>query len=247
MSSDTPTIEKTGLGVTHYTWSDAKSTILGALELCTPSQVITLTPEMCVRAESDSDFSEIISRASIVVADGVGVAWGESKLSGRSVEKIPGIDLASWAIGAIEKIGGRLFLLGAKPDVIEKTAAAIERDYPGIASIGLRDGYFVPEEEDQVVSEIANANPHLLLVGMGSPKQEFFISKYLSRLNCCIAIGVGGSFDVWSGTVKRAPEFYRKTGTEWLYRTVTQPSTRIGRIPKLWKFTGIVFKKARRT
>lgn len=246
MSPIDPTIERTGLGVTHRTWSDAKAAILTSIESSAPSQVVTLTPEMCVRADSDPVFSDIIRNAAIVVADGIGIVWGETKLTGKHVDKIPGIDLASWAIGEIDKIGGKIYLLGSKPDVVEKAVDFIKEKYPGIESIGFHDGYFKSGDEGNVVSEIATFAPHLLLVGMGSPRQENFIAKNLVDLNCSVAIGVGGSFDVWSGKIKRAPSIFRKTGTEWLFRTITQPSSRIGRIPLLWKFTGLVLSKRSR-
>ncbi|MCX6645836.1 MAG: WecB/TagA/CpsF family glycosyltransferase [bacterium] len=235
--------EHIGLGVTHHLWKDAQTAILECFVSRTQCQVITLTPEMCVRAESDKEFSNIIKNAAIVVADGVGVVWGESKLTGKRVDKIPGIDLASWTIEEVEKIRGRIYLLGSKRDVVEKGADFIGKKYPDLASIGYRDGYFRDDEEALVVNEIASLEPHLLLVGMGSPKQDYFIANNITKLKCNVAIGVGGSFDIWSGTVKRAPTFFRKTGTEWLYRTLAQPTSRIGRIPELWKFTGLVLGK----
>jgi N-acetylglucosaminyldiphosphoundecaprenol N-acetyl-beta-D-mannosaminyltransferase len=239
MTANTAT-DKTGLGVTHHLWKDAQTAILHCFESRSQCQVITLTPEMCVRSETDKEFSVVLSGAAIVVADGVGVVWGESKLSGKHTEKIPGIDLASWAISEVEKLHGRIYFLGSRRDVVEKAKDFISLKYPGLGSIGYRDGYFRDDEEVLVVNEIASFEPHLLLVGMGSPKQEYLIARNLQNLKCNLAIGVGGSFDVWSGTVRRAPSFFRKTGTEWMYRTLTQPGSRIKRIPELWKFTGLV-------
>ncbi len=234
-------IEHPGLGVTHHLWSDAKSAILDHIGTFTPVHLITITPEMCLRAHRDEKFAGIISNAGIVVPDGVGVVWGETRLTGKKVEKIPGIDLASWAIDEVIGMNGRIFLLGSIPDVVEKAAGEIKNKYPGFDSIKWRDGYFDTAESNRVVDEIAAHEPHILLVGMGSPRQEEFIAHNLNRLNCAVAIGVGGSFDIWSGLLKRAPELFQATGTEWLYRTFTQPSARLKRIPELWRFTGLVF------
>jgi N-acetylglucosaminyldiphosphoundecaprenol N-acetyl-beta-D-mannosaminyltransferase len=160
---------------------------------------------MCVRADRNPDFDAIIRGAAIVVADGVGVAWGERHLTRARIEKIPGIDLAAWALEEVDRIGGRVFLLGAKPGVVKTAAENVSRNYPRLSVVGSRDGYFTETEEVEVVRTIAATEPHLLLVGMGSPKQEVFIAGHLDHLGCAVAMGVGGTLDVWSGTVRRAP------------------------------------------
>jgi N-acetylglucosaminyldiphosphoundecaprenol N-acetyl-beta-D-mannosaminyltransferase len=234
-----------GLGVTHPTWDSARSAIRLALSSFIPSQVITLTPEMCVRASMDPVFEAVIRGAGIVVADGVGVVWGETRLTGKKPEKIPGIDLATWALEEVDRIAGRVYLVGAKPEVVEAAAEYISRNYPRLSVAGYRDGYFSDTDENEVVKRIAATEPHLLLVGMGSPKQDIFISQHLLELRCAVGIGVGGSFDVWSGTVKRAPAVFQKTGTEWLYRTLTQPKARLKRTSDLIKFIRLCMTKTK--
>ena len=96
--------------------------------------------------------------------------------------------------------------------------------YPGLVVAGARNGYFSPQEEEEILEEINRARPDLLCVALGSPKQELFVLKYQKRLQVKAAIGVGGSLDVWSGELKRAPEFYRRHGLEWLYRLMQEPS-----------------------
>jgi len=237
--------DRIGLGVTHRTWDQAKDALRLHLAAMIPVHVVTLTPEMCVRASRSRPFNGIVSSAGIVVADGVGVAWGERRLIAQKIEKIPGIDLASWALEEVDRIAGRVFLLGSKPDIIVRAATEISRRYPRLKVSGYHHGYFGLDEEDRVVSAVSSTNPHLLLVGMGSPRQEMFISGHLHQLRCGVAMGVGGSFDVWSGSVGRAPAFFRKTGTEWLYRTLTQPGERLRRIPGLWRFIFLVLRKGR--
>jgi N-acetylglucosaminyldiphosphoundecaprenol N-acetyl-beta-D-mannosaminyltransferase len=210
-----------------------------------PVQVVTLTPEMCIRVIEDEAFGSIVQNAGIVVADGVGVVWGEGVLKGKRPEKIPGIELAQWALGEVDRLAGRVFLLGARPECAEKAAEAISRDFPRLTVSGWQDGYFDPSEESGIAERIASTQPHLVLVAMGSPKQESFIAGHLFDLKCAVAIGVGGAFDVWSGAVRRAPTVFRLTGTEWLFRTLTQPRARLNRIGLLARFVVMVLKRRR--
>jgi N-acetylglucosaminyldiphosphoundecaprenol N-acetyl-beta-D-mannosaminyltransferase len=234
---------RNGLGVTHYTWQSATDAIRLDMKSMTPTHVVTLTPEMCVRADSDPEFNNIIKDARLVVADGVGVVWGEGRRSGSRPEKIPGIELAEWSLDELNRNSGRVYLLGSKESVISPAAEYVRKNYPHVKVVGCHNGYFKPEEKSRIVSEIAGSNPNLVLVGLGSPKQEIFISKNLTVMNCGVAIGVGGTLDVFAGNVKRAPGFFRKTGTEWVYRTLSEPKKRIGRLPDLFKFIGLVLSK----
>ena len=236
--------EKSGLGITHPTWQQAKDALRLHLASFIPAQVVTLTPEMCVRARDDENFGQIITEAAIVVCDGVGVAWGESRLSGERPDKIPGIDLADWALEEVDRIAGRVYLLGATDETVRITAEKIQNEYPRLTVAGFHDGYFDQSEEEEIVKTVVEANPHLLLVGLGSPKQEIFISCHLTDLRCGVAMGIGGSFDVWSGNVRRAPAFFRATGTEWLYRILSQPGARLRRLPVLLRFIGMVLNES---
>jgi len=244
MASEGKNLPRKGLGVTHYRWVDAKADLFNHIANFDGIQVVTLTPEMCVRAHEDDEFREIILNAAMVVADGVGVVWGQGRLTGRVPEKIPGIELAGAACDYLAMTKGRCFLLGGKPEVVKEAAGKLMILYPSIMVSGWQDGYFDASQEDEIVEKIASHKPHLVLVGTGSPKQEIFISNNLDKLNCAAAIGVGGSFDVWSGKVRRAPQAFRKTGLEWLYRTSTQPTSRAGRLRDLMRFTGMVLGRS---
>lgn len=180
----------------------------------------------------------------MVVCDGVGVAWGQSRLTGERPEKIPGIDLAEWALGEVDRIAGRVYLLGSTDEAVRASAERLGNEYPRLTVAGFHHGYFDQSREEEIVKEIATANPHLLLVGMGSPKQEIFIFCHLNDLRCAVAMGIGGSFDVWSGNIRRAPAFFRSTGTEWLYRTLSQPGARLKRLPMMTRFIGLVLNKS---
>lgn len=184
------------------------------------SQVVTINPEMFDCAKIDKEFSDILNSAEMVIPDGVGVKLG-LKILGNNVEKIAGIDFARKMIDKSAENNLPVALIGAKPEVIKLAKENLEKEVEGLNIVYIQDGYF--KDDDRVLEELKNANPRLILVALGSPKQEKFIAKAKNILNYGLMVGVGGSFDVWSGTVERAPEIYQKFGIEWLYRTVKQP------------------------
>ena len=131
--------------------------------------------------------------------------------------------------------------VGAKPEIIQKAVENLKKEVPNLNAVYVQDGYF--KDDDRVLDELTAANPKLVLVALGSPKQEIFISKAKNLLPNALFIGLGGSFDVWSGVVERAPEIWQKLGLEWLYRTVKEPK-RFKRIfPTLPLFVLKVFKE----
>src|SRR5699024_3430191 len=139
-----------------------------------------------------------------------------------------------YLINSANKKHLKVYLLGAKPEVISATAKKIETDYPNVDLVGYHDGYF--KEDQPIIDEIAEKKPNIVLVALSYPKHEYFIDKYRKNADA-IWIGVGGSFDVFSGTKKRAPKIFQKLSLEWFYRLITEP-TRFGRmlaIPKYMK------------
>ena len=182
--------------------------------------MVTINPEMFDCAKVDKEFSDILNSAEMIIPDGVGVKIG-LKILGNNVEKIAGIDFARRMIDKSAENGLSVALIGAKPEVIQLAKENLEKEVEGLNIVYIQDGYF--KDDDRVLEELKNANPRLILVALGSPKQEKFIAKARNVLNYGLMVGVGGSFDVWSGTVERAPEIYQKLGLEWLYRTVKEP------------------------
>ena len=145
----------------------------------------------------------------------------------------------------LSKKGGRVYLFGSKPGVAEKAGENITKKYPGIKIAGYSDGYFNEEKEQTIIENINRAKPDLLFVCLGAPKQEKWISAHKSELNAGVCMGIGGSLDVFAGTVKRAPEFFTKHGIEWLYRLMKQPS-RFVRMLDLPRFAMKVLLKGRK-
>lgn len=209
-----------------------------ALRYAEKGQVVTINPEMILSAKSNPDFAEIINSAELVIPDGIGVQLG-LKILGHNVRRIAGIEFGR---KLIDKFASQpTAFVGAKPEIIQKAVENLKKEVPNLNAVYVQDGYF--KDDDRVLEELTAANPKLVLVALGSPKQEIFISKAKNLLPNALFIGLGGSFDVWSGVVERAPEIWQKLGLEWLYRTVKEPK-RFKRIfPTLPLFVLKVFKE----
>ena len=183
-------------------------------------QVITINPEMIENASQNPDFAEIINSAELVIPDGIGVEIG-LKILGYNVRRIAGIEFSHRMIEECAKNSQSVALVGAKPQIVEKAKENLEKEISGLYITYAHDGYFSNDEE--IINELKIRQPRLVLCALGSPKQEEFIIKAKQVLPNARFVGVGGSFDVWSGVVERAPEIYQKLGLEWLYRTVKEP------------------------
>lgn len=209
-----------------------------ALQYAEKGQVVTINPEMILSARRNADFAEIINSAELVIPDGIGVQLG-LKILGHNVRRIAGIEFGR---KLIDKFASQpTAFVGAKPEIITKAVENLKKEVPNLNAVYVQDGYF--KDDDRVLDELTAANPKLVLVALGSPKQEIFISKAKKLLPNALFIGLGGSFDVWSGVVERAPEIWQKLGLEWLYRTVKEPK-RFKRIfPTLPLFVLKVFKE----
>lgn len=209
-----------GYEIDTYTFDEALEKALELAKSDRVSQVVTINPEMFDCAKSDEDFSQILKTSEMVIPDGVGVKIG-LKLMGENVERVAGIDFARKMISISAENSMPIALIGAKNEVVNKAAENLKAEENGLNIVYIQDGYF--EDDETVLNELKKASPRLILVALGSPKQEKFIARAKQILGCGLCIGVGGSFDVWSGMVERAPEIYQKLGIEWLYRTIKQP------------------------
>lgn len=204
-----------GFGVDSFTQEEA----LDYIET-THGQVVTINPEMITSALKNADFANIINNADLVIPDSVGVELG-LKILGKNVRRIPGIEFGKNLLKRFASTGKKVALVGAKPEVMELATSNLKNEIENLNIVYTHDGYF--KDDVTILNEITNSQPDLILVALGSPKQEFFISELKNKLPNAIMVGLGGSFDVWAGVVERAPEIYQKLGLEWLYRTVMQP------------------------
>lgn len=209
------------------------------LDLKANKFIVTPNPEIVLSARKDAKFSKIVNNADYVIPDGIGIIKGAKSLGTPIQERITGFDTLQYLIATADRKQLKLYLLGAKPEVIQASADKIKKDYPQADLVGFHDGYF--KDEEAIVEEIAAKKPNIILVALGSPKQEFFIDKYRDRADA-IWIGVGGSFDVFSGTKKRAPKIVQKLNLEWFYRLVKEP-TRFGRMLAIPKYMNLINKE----
>jgi len=184
--------------------------------------IVTLNAEMVVAAQQDTELDRIIRHAHLIVPDGSGIVWA-LRLQGITVDRLPGIELSNAILRRAAGTSKTVALLGGRPEIMERLRQTLPEMHPGSTIVYSRDGYFSADDEESIVDEIAKAEPDLLLVALGVPKQEYFIDRWRSNLPKAVIAGVGGSFDVWSGTSKRAPLVMRKMHLEWLYRLVIEP------------------------
>lgn len=214
-------LELLGQRVDTYSFKEALNKARALIDSNKVSQVVTINPEMFDTAEKDPEFAKILADAEMVIPDGIGVKIA-LKIHGYNVERIPGIDFTRQLLVDTAKCEIPIAIIGAKSEVIEKAVENLQQEIPNINIVYYHDGYF--KDENEIYNELKIKSPKLILVALGSPKQEKFIYKAKSVLNPALMIGIGGSLDVWSGNIKRAPKFIQKTGMEWLYRTILQPS-----------------------
>ena len=166
--------------------------------------VVTPNPEFLLAAEKDPEFRRVLNAADLVLPDGIGVVYSAKILGTPLKERVPGIEFAEAMLSALNDMGGRLYLLGAKPGVAEEAGRRICARYPALVLCGTHDGYF--KDEQAILPEIAAAKPDLLFVCLGAPKQEKWMARWGRHTGAKLAIGLGGCLDVFAGNVQRAPE-----------------------------------------
>lgn len=205
------------------------------------SYVVTPNPEIVWLCRRNKILLNAIAGAGLVLPDGIGIVYG-AKILGTplSCGRVPGIDFVGVLLAKMAQSGMSVFLLGAKPGVAETAGEKLLQMYPGLLIAGTADGYF--SDDQAMVKKINSAHPDLLLVCLGAPKQELWITSQLNSLNVPLCAGLGGVLDVFAGNVKRAPMFFQRFGLEWLYRIAKEPR-RLKRSLRLPLFLLAVIRK----
>ena len=203
--------------------------------ICTPN------PEIVMEAQKDRELMNILKEADMVVPDGIGVVWASKYSETRLTERVAGYDLTQNLMAELAATGETFYFFGGAPGVASTAARKMMKKYPGLKIVGVHNGYFDEKEEKKIIQDIKTKSPSILLVGLGAPKQEKWIYDNIRLVGAKVAIGVGGSFDVMAGNVKRAPKIFQKLGLEWFHRLITQP-TRWRRMMRLPKFALTVLK-----
>lgn len=187
---------------------------------------VTANPEIIMHADRDPKIKKLLlSPDAEIIPDGISVVKAMNTLGCEASERITGVDLAAHLLMAAGENGKSVYLLGAKEEVVSALAEKLRAEHPDI-TVNYHNGY--DGDKDVIFNEIAALAPDLVLVGLGVPAQELLIYRHLPKFTRGVLVGVGGSFDVLSGSKKRAPQFFVKTNTEWLYRIAKEPQ-RLGR------------------
>lgn len=207
--------------------------------------IITLNAEIIYRAQHEAKLKELINRADLVTPDGAGVVWASRKLGTPLAERVTGIDLMQELVKKAAGKGWEIYLYGAAPGTAELAAANLKKKYEHLKIVGTKHGYLSSDEMPELLADIKARRPDIIFVALGAPRQEYWIAAHLDEINVPVAIGVGGSFDVLAGKVKRAPEIFRKMKLEWLYRLLKEPS-RLGRMTALPKFIYKIMQESKK-
>lgn len=202
---------------------------------------VTANPEIIMHADRDPKIKKLLlSPDAEIIPDGISVVKAMNTLGCEASERITGVDLAAHLLKAAGENGKSVYLLGAKEEVVSALAEKLRAEHPDI-TVNYHNGY--DGDKDVIFDEIAALAPDLVLVGLGVPAQELLIYRHLPKFTRGVLVGVGGSFDVLSGSKKRAPQFFVKTNTEWLYRIAKEPQ----RLGRFWNNNVKFLREVRKT
>lgn len=205
--------------------------------------IITANAEIAMYARENKEYLELTKKSNYIVADGIGIVKGAKLLNENIPERIPGIELMMDMLEYANLNNKKVYFYGAKPETIEKMVTILNNKYSKLNIVGYHHGYH-DDSDDKIMNEVIQLRPDYVFVAKGCPLQDEWITKVLDNVDKGVFMGVGGSFDVISGNVKRAPELWLKLNLEWLYRLLSNPQ-RIGRYVSLPKFVIEVIKDRR--
>ncbi|QNQ83195.1 WecB/TagA/CpsF family glycosyltransferase [Lactobacillus sp. PV037] len=231
-----------GINFNNFTLEEFKKEFIHRLNNHRSTLIVTANPEIVMATKNDSEYFKIIKEdADYVTADGIGILLAAKMQKQSLKERVTGYDLFTWLLRIANLRGLKIYLVGAKAEVLEKTKQKIAQKYPNIKIVGAEDGYF-KEDLKTVANRIEKAKPDLVFAALGFPRQEKLLAILRKQKLPALMMGVGGSFDVFSGVVKRAPKKFQQMHLEWFYRLITNP-TRLKRMLVLPKFVVEVEKK----
>lgn len=222
-----------GVEVSPLSYEDLKRNIEGDIENNKKSFIVAINPEKILKARKDEYLKELLNNATYEIPDGIGVIYASKLRKGNIKTRITGIDSMEMLCKLSEEKKYKIFMYGAKEETIKKAKENLEIKFPNIQIVGTINGY--EKDNDKIIKAINKSKADIVFVALGSPKQEYWITENMNKVNAKIFQGVGGSFDVFSGNIKRAPKWMQKIGLEWLYRLIKEPK-RIFRQIKLVKF-----------
>lgn len=236
-------VDVLGVGFDNVTLAEAVEAGVRLLEEPGPHYVVTPNPEIVEVCRENPEAGRAVNGADLVLPDGIGVIKGARLLGTPLKERTPGVEFAAGLMARMAEMGKSLYLLGARPGVAEQAAARLAARYPGLRIAGTHDGYF--QEDGPVIEAVRQSGADAVFVCLGAPRQEIWMAQNGAATGARLLCGLGGSMDVFAGTVERAPQFWCDHGLEWFYRLCREP-WRIGRMMKLPLFLIHVRQEKRR-
>lgn len=230
-----------GVNVSITSYENLKDSIVADIKNSKKSFIVAINPEKILKARKDEKLKKLLNNATYQIPDGVGIIYASKIKKGKIKSRITGIDCMDMLCNLANDKGYKVFLYGAKEETIKLAKSKLEEKYQNIKIVGYINGY--EKDNDKIIKAINKSHADIIFVALGSPKQENWITSNMDKIDALIFQGVGGSFDVISGNIKRAPIWMQKAGLEWLYRLIKEPK-RIFRQLKLFKFLFlIIFSK----
>jgi N-acetylglucosaminyldiphosphoundecaprenol N-acetyl-beta-D-mannosaminyltransferase len=225
-----------GMKITPVSMTEAIERIDAMIATGQPHHVVTCDANAILRAQEDPEYAAIVRRAAMITPDGYGVMWGARLLNLPIYERVTGIDMVEGTCAVAARKGYSIYILGSEPGIAARAAQNLQARHPGLVVAGTQHGFFSREgiSEEPVAATIAQAHPDVLFVAFGIPKQEKFIAQHFATMKVPVSMGVGGSFDVYSEKLKRAPVYIQRAGLEWVYRVWIEPWRwkRMGYVPR---------------
>jgi len=217
-----------GCPIDNLSFDGTLRRIEDAIQKRTPIRHCAINAAKIVKIQRDRELWEAVVSSDVISPDGQSIVWASRFLKKPLPERVAGIDLMQKLLKLASEKGYKVFLLGAKEEIICELKGKLNKKYPHLNLVGCRNGYFSPNEEEGLIREINEKKPDILFVGMSSPKKEYWLGKYQSALKVLFCMGVGGSFDVLAGKTKRAPGWMQRVGLEWFFRFLQEPT-------RMWK------------
>jgi N-acetylglucosaminyldiphosphoundecaprenol N-acetyl-beta-D-mannosaminyltransferase len=212
-----------GMPLDAFSMAQAVARCVEAIEHRQHVSIAVVNAAKMVWMRRDSALRHAVTSCDIVLADGQSVVWASRLLGAPLPERVAGIDLFMELLAVAEQRGYRVYLLGARPEVLTRMLTVVSQRFPALTVAGSHDGYFSHDEEPKIAEEIRDSHADLLFLGISSPKKELFLDRWGRSTGVYVAHGVGGSFDVLAGVAARAPIWWQQHGLEWLYRALQEP------------------------
>ena len=193
-----------------------------------PTQHVVINASKVNLMEKDLKLRKIVNACPLINADGASVVWAAKRLGIPLKERVTGCDMFQNLVRVAAEKGYKIFLFGAKEEVVTKVKSIYEKQYPGIQIVGYRNGYFTEKDEPEIVKQMHDSGADMMFVAFSSPKKEYWVNKYLNEIGIPFVMGVGGSFDIVAGVTERAPKWFQEHDLEWFYRFIQEPK-------RMWK------------